>query len=164
MLKALLANGQINCPVINSGDDFEDQHLVVFDVLHPDLDEVFAICFLQCGAIPNSCNFSFTPNSKHYITFLHRAIELKHLNLVKLLVGKGANVNFPHIFMKDERLEIEEEIRVLKEKIGSKNKNKSEKDKVSEMEEDYEESQEYLDYLEGTKEDAGKIVELESPL
>jgi len=45
---------------------------------------------------------------------------LKHFNLIKLLVGKGANVNFPHIFMKDEKLEIEKEIEVLKKKLAQK--------------------------------------------
>lgn len=45
VLKALLGNSEINCPVLNKGDDFEDQHLVVFDVLHKDIDEIFPICF-----------------------------------------------------------------------------------------------------------------------
>lgn len=59
------------------------------------------------------------------MTFLHQAILLNHVNLVKLLVGNSANVNFPHIFMKDEKLEIEEEIKSLKKKLALKQKNKN---------------------------------------
>ena len=46
---------------------------------------------------------------------------------------------------------------MLKKKLAQKSKSDNSM-------EDYEESQEYLEYLEGTKEDAGKVVELQSPL
>ena len=135
MLKSLLKIGDLNSPVINQGPDSEEVSFIVFDILSKNLEEVFAIVLVQCGADTNTVQYSFDPINKSFESILHRAIKLNFLNMVKLLVDKGANVNTPYIYMRDEKEEIELEIQALKAKLKSKD-NKENSDALQAQTED----------------------------
>ena len=110
LLKSLLKMGDLNVPVVNFGAEGEDVSFVVFDILKASLDEVFAIVLLQCVANPDTAQYSYDRENKQFESLLHRAINLNYANMIKLLIDKGANVNAPYIYMKDEKQEIEQEI------------------------------------------------------